>query len=697
MEGNDGRRRVVIEGVQPEIDCGRFPIKRVAGDTVTVVADVFADGHDQLAAVLAWRPEDSPASPGGDGAWTEVPMEPLGNDRWQASFPVADMGRYRYTVRGWVDRIGTWHRGLLKKVDAGQDVALDLLIGAGILKAAAGRAAGADAAQLNSLAKRLEAAGAPARSGGDSPAAPTPVRPAPAPAQPAPAQPLGPLLDAILLDAINEQAGLAAAYPDRSLAGQYDRELAVVVDRPRAAFSAWYELFPRSCAAEAGEHGTLADVERRLPYVAGMGFDVVYLPPVHPIGTSHRKGKNNTTQAAPGDPGSPWAIGSALGGHSAIHPDLGTIEDFDHLILTAQRLGLEIALDFAIQCSPDHPWVAEHPEWFRRRPDGTLQYAENPPKRYQDIYNVNWDSPDWRGLWEALLDVVLHWVDCGITVFRVDNPHTKPFAFWAWLIEEVHDRNRDVIFLAEAFTRPRVMYRLAKLGFTQSYTYFTWRSAKEELTDYVTELTTTELAEYFRPNFWPNTPDILATQLRDGGRPAFIARLVLAATLSRCYGIYGPVFELGEHQPVTPLSEEYLNSEKYEIRTWDLTQGDSLSELIAVVNRARRTHAALQGRRSVSFHAVDNDALIAYSLATPDRSSVILVVVNLDPHAAQLGWVDLPLDELGLPSWTPYPVDDLLTESRYLWSGARNYVRLDPALPAHIFVLRQPPPPGAGA
>ena len=644
MNLSDGRRRVVVEGVQPEIDCGRFAIKRITGDTVTVEADVFADGHDVVTGILGWRRH-------GTKQWTEMPMEDLGNDRWRASFVPEEIGNYDFVVRGWVDHFATWWRGMQKKREAGVDVAVDSLIGADLVEAAAKRASGEDAERLLAQAEQI-------RSGG-------------------------------VAGWNNDLVALVSAYADTSLAGS-SPEYGMVVDRPRARFSAWYEMFPRSTSDEPGRHGTLKDVERRLPYVAGLGFDVLYLPPIHPIGVAHRKGKNNSTEAGPADPGSPWAIGGAEGGHTAIHPELGTIADFDRLVVAAGRFGLEIALDFAIQASPDHPWVTEHPQWFRARPDGTLQYAENPPKKYQDIYPLDFESEDWQNLWEALKEVVDYWIGHGVKIFRVDNPHTKTFAFWAWLIGGVKAEHPDVLFLAEAFTRPKVMYRLAKLGFTQSYTYFTWRTTKAELIEYVTELTTTEVREFFRPNFWPNTPDILAQQLQGGGgRAAFVARLILAACLSPSYGIYGPPFEMGEDAPIIPGSEEYLNSEKYEIRSWDLHRMDSLSEVIARVNLVRNDNPALQGDAIPAFQPVDNDQLIAWTKATDDLSNVILVVVNLDPHYAQSGWVDLPLAALGLPAYDPYQVEDLLTGTTFTWSGPRNYVRLDPAaLPAHILALR---------
>jgi starch synthase (maltosyl-transferring) len=646
-----GRRRVVIEGVSPEIDAGRFPIKRTVGEAVVVEADVFADGHDLVAAVLLHRRAD-------EAEWTETPMTSLGNDRWRAAFTVDRLGRYQYTLEGWVDPFRTWVRDLRRRLEAGQDVAAELLVGAALVQDAAGRAARSDRAVLLAYAEVL-------RRGG------------PGATQQVLGEPLAALMD---------------RYADRRFATRYPRVLEVVVDRERARFSTWYELFPRSASPEPGRHGTFRDVEARLPYIAGMGFDVLYLPPIHPIGRTHRKGPNNVLGAGPDDPGSPWAIGSEEGGHKAVHPRLGTLEDFRRLVAAARAHGLEVALDLAFQTSPDHPYVREHPEWFRRRPDGTIQYAENPPKQYEDIYPFDFQTEAWRALWEELRSIVLFWIAQGVRIFRVDNPHTKPFAFWEWLIGTVKADHPDVIFLSEAFTRPRVMHYLAKLGFTQSYTYFAWRTTKAELEAYFTELTRPPVVEYFRPHLWPNTPDILTEQLQTGGRPAFVARLVLAATLGASYGIYGPAFELMEATPLRPGSEEYLHSEKYEIRHWPIDRPGSLAPLIARVNRIRRENPALQTDRTLRFHPIpDTDQLVAYSKHTEDRRNVVLVVVNLDPHHVQRGWVHLPLEELGLPAAQPYQVHDLLTDARYRWSGPRNYVELNPhVLPAHIFRVVPP-------
>jgi starch synthase (maltosyl-transferring) len=479
-------------------------------------------------------------------------------------------------------------------------------------------------------------------------------------------------------------------YPERQFATRYEKPLPLVVDREKAGFSAWYEVFPRSCSSEAGRHGTFRDCEAWFPYIASMGFDVVYLPPIHPIGRTFRKGKNNSVVAEPDDVGSPWAIGSEEGGHTSVHSELGTLEDFRHFVLEAAEHGLEVALDIAVQCTPDHPYVKQHPEWFRKRPDGTIQYAENPPKKYQDIYPLDFESQDWRTLWNELKNVFQFWIDQGVRIFRVDNPHTKAFSFWEWVIGEIKKEHGDVLFLAEAFTRPHVMYRLAKLGFSQSYTYFSWRNTKQELTDYFTELTQTDVREYFRINLWPNTPDILSEFLQVGGRPAFMVRLILAATLGPSYGIYGPAFELCENMPAQPGSEEYLNSEKYELKHRDLHTAWSLKDLISRLNRIRKENPALQTNRNLRFHGTDNPMLICYSKTTDDLSNVILVIVNLDAFHRQTGWVDLDLRALGLDAGHAFQVHDLLGEGRYLWQGTRNYVELTPeSLPAHILHIRR--------
>jgi starch synthase (maltosyl-transferring) len=638
----------VVERVTPEVDDGRFSVKRVAGERVIVEADIFADGHDLLSARLLYRRD-------GATEWTETPMVPLVNDRWRGEFVVPEIGRVAYTVQAWVDIFGTWLRDLTKRRDAGQDLSVHLRIGATLVEKALARAP-TDSAPATAAVAALRAGG-------------------PAGVEQALSQDL---------------AAFMAQYAERADAMTYGKTLWVTVDPLRARFSAWYEMFPRSSAGGAGRHGTFADCEARLGYVASMGFDVLYFPPIHPIGRTHRKGRNNAPTAAPGDPGSPWAIGAEDGGHKAIHRELGTPDAFRRLVEGARAVGLEVALDLAFQCSPDHPYVRDHPEWFRWRPDGRVQHAENPPKKYEDIYPFDFESAGWRELWEELLDVVRCWIGYGVRIFRVDNPHTKPFRFWEWLIAEVKRDHPEVLFLSEAFTRPKAMHHLAKLGFTQSYTYFAWRNTKWELMQYFTELAQTEVREYFRPNLWPNTPDIVTEYLQTGGRPAFAARLVLAATLGASYGIYGPAFELCEHQPRDPGSEEYLHSEKYEIRAWDTERPDSLRGLITRVNQIRRENSALQSDWSLRFHPVDNEYLFAYSKNSDDLSNVILVVVNLDPHHTQAGWVDLALDALALDPQQPYQVHDLLSDSRYLWHGSRNYVELQPqVLPAHIFRVRR--------
>jgi starch synthase (maltosyl-transferring) len=641
--------RLVIENVRPEVDGGRFPAKAIIGDDVTVNADIYADGHDALAARLFYRHESQTG-------WTEAPLRHLGYDRWEGSFPAEKTGLYYYTITAWVDKFLTWQLDLQKRVKAGEkDLALQLRVGAALLAGARDRAAGSDRARIEKLAEVLGSATTTNKKKA--------------------ALALG-----------GEVTLLMEKYADRASSVEYGREVAVYVDREKAGFSAWYEIFPRSTSPTPGLPGTFRDCEARLPYIAGMGFDVLYLPPIHPIGHTNRKGKNNAVTARPGDPGTPWAIGSEMGGHKAIDPSLGTLEDFKHLIAAAGGFGIEIALDIAFQCSPDHPYVKQHPEWFLRRPDGSIQYAENPPKKYQDIYPLNFETENRQALWEELKSIFVYWAGQGVRIFRVDNPHTKPFCFWEWLIAGVKKDFPDVIFLSEAFTRPKVMYRLAKVGFTQSYTYFTWRNDKQELIDYLVELTQTPVRDFFRPSFWPNTPDILHAYLQTGKRPAFIARLVLAATLCSNYGIYGPAFELMESVPREPGSEEYLNSEKYELKHWDIDRPDSLKDVIKLVNHARRDNPALHRNHNLWFNATNNDRLICYSKHTDDLANIVLVVVNLDPYAAQSGTVNTPLKAWGFDDQQPFRVRDLLSGAEYNWRGEWNYVRLDPAIcPAHIF------------
>jgi starch synthase (maltosyl-transferring) len=614
--------RVVIESVRPQVDGGRYPIKRVLGEEVLVEADVFADGHDQVACELLWKFEE-------EREWHAVAMAFRFNDHWVAPFTVEKLGRYQYKVRGWVDPFLTWRRDLVKRKDAGQDLAMDFLIGARLIENAVLKD------EKRSAEERYQAAmGAPV--------------PAPAP------------------ETVVES-----------------QVLEIVVDPLKARFSSWYEMFPRSARGD-GRHASFKDVAARLPYVQEMGFDVLYFPPIHPIGTTARKGKNNAVSASPGEVGSPWAIGAKAGGHKAVLAELGTLEDFRHLVSEAEKRGIDIALDIAFQCSPDHPYVKEHPEWFRARPDGTIQYAENPPKKYQDIYPFDFETPAWQSLWQELKSVFEFWVAQGVTIFRVDNPHTKALSFWEWCIRELKARHPELIFLSEAFTRPRVMHKLAKIGFTQSYTYFTWRNSKSELIEYFTELTQDASREYFRPNVWPNTPDILHETLQRGGRPAFIVRVVLASTLAASYGIYGPAYELLEHVPREPGSEEYLNSEKYEIKRWELERAESLRELIARLNRIRRENPALQRDWSLRFHDIANPQLLVFSKKEDDN--VIVVAVNLDFQNPQSGFVELDLASLGLAPNESFEVHDLLSGGRYAWTGSRNYIELNPQqLPAHVF------------
>ena len=667
-----GRRRVVIERVWPEIDGGRFPIKRTVGEQITVSADVFADGHDVLAGVLKYRhlpgprggPHDRESDP---HAWQEVPLVPRDNDRWDATFTVSELGEYEYTIEAWIDRFASWLKGLIAKADAGQDVSSELLEGAEVLQAAVAR--GRSARGDNESGSTVE---------------------------------LHLLQIADLLRSDTPQVGrvwaakdpklrtLMIARPDRTTSSTYDRALRCVVDSIRARFGAWYEMFPRSVTSDPSLSGTFREAEARLADIAAMGFDVVYLPPIHPIGVTHRKGRNNALTASPGDPGSPWAIGSAAGGHTAIEPGLGTIDEFDRFVRLAKRLGMDVALDIAFQTSPDHPWVREHPEWFRHRPDGSIKHAENPPKKYEDIYPINFESAEWEPLWHALRDILVFWMAHGVRIFRVDNPHTKSFRFWEWVITEIRRTYPDAIFLAEAFTRPNVMRYLAKAGFTQSYTYFTWKNSPWELREYMTELTRTELQEYMRPNFFANTPDILHEYLQTGGRAAFEVRLLLAATLAANYGIYSG-FELCENVAVRKGSEEYLDSEKYQIKPRHWNRPDSLRELIARVNEIRHSRRALQQNATLAFYSTDNPQFLWFSKSVPERperSERVFVVVNTDPHSTQHGWVQCPIWEMGISPGARYTVEDLLDGARYTWRGEWNYVRLDPAeRVAHIFVI----------
>jgi starch synthase (maltosyl-transferring) len=655
-------RRVVIEHVRPALPDG-LAAKATVGLAAEVSADVLADGHDMLRAWAVFH-RDGGAGNGAGAGSAEIDLAPLGNDRWAGRFTPTHPGRWWYEVFGIIDRYGTWLRDLELRLDAGQDVELELEEGALMVDRALLREdlTAADREALSALQEALRTDGAPTER----------VRRAGA---------------AKAVAAMRHAADLGSATGSGRIPLWVDREL--------GGFSAWYEMFPRSEGASAppgdGHSGTFATAARRLPAIAEMGFDIVYLPPIHPIGRTFRKGPNNTTEAAPESPGSPWAIGAEEGGHTAVHPDLGTLKDFDAFVAAARRSGLEVALDYALQCSPDHPWVKEHPDWFRHRPDGSIRYAENPPKRYQDIYPIDFETADRAGLHAALRDVLLFWMEHGVRVFRVDNPHTKPFEFWRWVIEEVHRRDPGVVFLSEAFTRPRVMERLAKVGFTQSYTYFTWRNTKAEITQYLQELSQTELVDWFRPNFWVNTPDILHEVLQLGGPAAFRLRLLLAAITCPNWGMYSG-YELCENIPVRPGSEEYMDSEKYQYRPRDWSRKDSLAPLVAQVNRIRREHReAIAQLRNLRLHHVDSNEILCVSRASDDREDVILLLVNLDPHNVREGITGLDLDALGIDGSRPFIAHDELSGDTYTWRGPANYVRLDPRRqPGHVLRLSQP-------
>jgi starch synthase (maltosyl-transferring) len=646
-----GRQRVVIENVRPEVDRGRFAARAIAGEALEVSAEVFCDGHDAVAADLRVREV-------GAAEWASTPMRHVGGDRFAAEVDPDSLGAIEITIDAWVDRYESWRHGTLAKAAAGQDLAVERQIGQALLEEAAEAAVGVDPQDTESLT----AAVAELAGGAD--------------------------LEELLTDELSEQV---RRHMPRRFGRSLDRVLRIEIERPRARFSAWYELFPRSASPEPGRHGTFDDVIARLPYVAGMGFDVLYLPPIHPIGETFRKGPNNAPAAGPGDTGSPWAIGSEAGGHTAVHPELGTLEDFDRLVAAARERHLEIALDIAFQCSPDHPWVAEHPGWFAHRPDGTIQYAENPPKKYQDVYPFDFECRDYRALWAALAGVFRFWIDRGVEIFRVDNPHTKPFDFWEWLIAEIRRDNPRVIFLAEAFARPNVMYQLGKLGFSLSYNYFPWKNSRHELVEHYTEITRPEIRAFYRPSSWVNTPDILNEYLQVGGRPGSAVRLILAATLSASYGIYGPQFELVETRPREPGSEEYLDSEKYQLRTWDLDSPSSLRPLCARINAIRKSSPALHRDDTLHFHGCTNESIVCYSKIDEASTNAVLVACNLDPHHRHEGWVELDLDALHMAPDAAFQVHELLTGSRFLWRGSRNFVSLDPSeSPAHVFrVLRR--------
>ncbi len=631
---------IVIENVTPQVDDGRFPVKRVQGGEVQVEADIFKEGHDVLGAAVLFRAVADPAE-----EWQRAPMRPLGNDRWRGAFSLARNADYEFTIEAWVEDFATWQRDTLRKRDAGQGIASELVAGEALLL-------------------RLAGGGHKGRRG---------------------AGPADATVDEAKLLA-EETVAWARRQPPLSAPVRAATVWPVISDRRRAECGAWYEMFPRSQGPDPTRSATWAECESRLPEIAAMGFDVVYLPPIHPIGRTHRKGRNNSLVAEPGDPGSPYAIGGPEGGHDAIEPGLGTLADFDRFAAAVQAQGMELALDFAAHCSPDHPWVRQHPDWFYHRPDGTIQYAENPPKRYEDIYPLNFYCADWQGLWEALEGVIEFWYAHGVKIVRVDNPHTKPFAFWEWLIHRVRRRHPDAIFLAEAFTRPKVMQYLAKLGFTQSYTYFTWRNTKEELTEYLTELSASPMRDIFRPNFFANTPDILSPVLQRGGRPAFLQRLVLAATLAPNYGIYNG-FELVENRAI-PGTEEYADSEKYQFKAWNWDRPGNIKDVIARVNEIRRMHPALRRLDNIHFLPAYNDQIVFY--AKQEAGDLLFIAVSLDPFQPQAADVEVPLETFGIGEDEEFEIEDLLCGYRGRWRGRRQWVRLDPAqIPAQIFAVRR--------
>ena len=641
---------VVIENLQPLIEGGRYPIKRIVGEDLAVEADIFKDGHDVVAAVLKWRVV-------GKRAWRETPMSFVDNDRWRGVCTLYDAAVHEYTVEAWADTFRSWQSEFAKKFDGGiSDLRSEALEGAALMDAAARRARDrTDAVRLREFSEEISSAAnvkiyGIAKSG--------------------------------------ELEVLMATYPDRSAAAQYAPAARVVVDRQAALFVAWYEFFPRSAEGLGDRGSTFRDCLSRVDDARAMGFDVIYFPPIHPIGHTNRKGRNNSVTCEPGDPGVPWAIGSEAGGHKAVDPSLGTLADFDWLQKEVRKRGMEIALDFAINCSPDHPYVKGHPDWFYKRPDGTIKYAENPPKKYEDIYPLNFRCENWRQLWAEMKSIVLFWAEHGVRIFRVDNPHTKPVAFWEYLITGVREKYPDTIFLSEAFTRPKMMKALAKAGFNQSYTYFTWRNTKHELIEYFTELTQTEMSEYFRPNLWPNTPDILPPILQEGGRPAFMTRVLMAATLSPLYGIYSG-YELCENKAL-PGREEYLDSEKYQFKERDWNAPGNIKDWIARLNKIRKENRALQLYTNLRFYHAENDAILFYGKMTPARDNIILVVVNLDPFRKQHSFIYVPIEEFGQRESDAYQVHDLLNDARYTWRGRQNYVELDPEVqPAHIFLVRR--------
>ncbi len=636
--------RIVIENVLPQIDSGSYFIKRIIGQSITVSADVFSDGHDIIQCCVKYKHES-------ESSWQEIRMRHESNDLWTVDFTVGKQGYYTYYIEGWVDYALNWQHGAGRKIDDNQIITSELLEGAEYLKEIAVVADKKEQTYLGKLLKLFSKESD---------------------------------YEKAIIEAMSDQlTNLFRKYPTRQFANE-SQGLQIYVDRKKALFSTWYEFFPRSASALKGVHGTFKDCEKRLPQIAAMGFDTLYFPPIHPIGEVNRKGKNNATNAAPGDVGSPWGIGSQFGGHQATHPELGTIADFKSLVKKAKNLGIEIAMDYALQAAPDHPYVTDFPQWFKWRPDGSVQYAENPPKKYQDILPIYFETGDWKNLWQELLETALFWIEaCDIKIYRVDNPHTKPFFFWGWLIAEVKKKHPDVLFLAEAFTRPKIMNELAKQGFTQSYTYFTWRNTKSEITAYVTELTKTDQKEFYRPNFWPNTPDINPFSLQSGSEAIHLQRYFLAATLSSNVGIYGPVYE---HMVAAALpgKEEYLDSEKYEFVTWDWEKKNKLITIISKINAIRKEHESLQQTNKIEFCDTDNDQIIAYYKYNDLADNETLMIASLDENNQQQAWVKLPAKFVGNQ---PITVSDLITGNEYYWDKEWNFVELNPSLPFHLFKI----------
>jgi len=650
LENINGQIRIIIEALSPQVDDGQFYAKMVVGQQVEVACDLFADGHDVINGTLLYRHSS-------DKKWSNKYLKSYGNDRWGAQFIVEKQGFYHYTIKGWVDHALNWQHELERKVQGGLYVNVELLEGIQYLERLLPKCTAKEKEFVEELKNLF--------------------------------QDEKNYSEAIRLAHSDKLKDLFYKYPKEDYSLTYEKTLEIYVDRKKALFSTWYEIFPRSAAKTVGKHGTFKDCEKLMSRIAEMGFDTLYFPPIHPIGISHRKGKNNVTKAAKGDPGVPWAIGAKEGGHKSILPELGTLEDFKSLINMAKKHGLEIAMDIAFQCSPDHPYVKEHPKWFKWRPDGTVQYAENPPKKYQDILPINFETEDWENLWNELLSVCLYWNDLGIKIFRLDNPHTKPFRFWQWLIAKIKEHDPDVLFLAEAFTRPKIMHQLAKVGFTQSYTYYTWRNNKAELSEYMTELAHGPSSEYFRPNFWPNTPDINPYNLQGGNQTMFLTRYFMAATLSSNYGMYGPVYEYMVHEAY-PGKEEYLNSEKYEIKTWDWDQSTKLTVLIKIINRIRKENSALHFTNNIHLCEIDNDQIFAYFKMSEDETNYLLMVVNLDPHNRQSGWLQLPLNLLKVDEGHDLLMRELITQNSYVWNKEWNFIELDPfGLPFHLFKIEK--------